>query len=106
MDSEQNLSQMENIIEPKEGVLTILDNLKFNFAPEIVETRSKAFDSKKFSKRNNTNGLSTSSSSPSSPVSPTGLGELRHARDKLKLDLPFNHNADLGTVINKKINRI
>jgi len=30
------------------------------------------------------------SQSPSSPLSPSGLGELRHTRDRLKLDLPVS----------------
>jgi hypothetical protein len=31
--------------------------------------------------------------SPSSPLSPSGLGELRHTRDRLKLDLPLSSTA-------------
>ena len=31
--------------------------------------------------------------SPSSPLSPSGLGELRHTRDRLKLDLPVSSTA-------------
>lgn len=31
--------------------------------------------------------------SPSSPLSPSGLGELRHTRDRLKLDLPVSNTA-------------
>jgi len=33
------------------------------------------------------------SQSPSSPLSPSGLGELRHTRDRLKLDLPVSSTA-------------
>ena len=33
------------------------------------------------------------SQSPSSPLSPSGLGELRHTRDRLKLDLPTSSKA-------------
>ncbi|KAJ9591248.1 hypothetical protein L9F63_002213, partial [Diploptera punctata] len=33
------------------------------------------------------------SQSPSSPLSPSGLGELRHTRDRLKLDLPASSKA-------------
>ncbi|XP_069692335.1 uncharacterized protein [Periplaneta americana] len=35
----------------------------------------------------------TCSQSPSSPLSPSGLGELRHTRDRLKLDLPASSKA-------------
>jgi len=35
----------------------------------------------------------TVSQSPSSPLSPSGLGELRHTRDRLKLDLPATSTA-------------
>lgn len=104
LSPQEILLEMENLTESKEGVkegvLNILDNLKFNFSPEIVETNLKNLESVGFAESKKTeNG-------PSSPLSPSGLGELRHTRGRLKLDLPFNHNAELGAMITKKINRI
>lgn len=92
---------LEDVNNSKDGVLNILDNLKFNFSPEIVEANVK-----KVEPVNCRDEKKNGESSLASPISPGGLGELRHARDKLKLDLPFNHNAELGAMINKKINRI
>lgn len=101
--------QKEN--ENEVNIINALENLKFNFSSKILEGNDKKLTSEAFeeSLSSSPNDLSASSSeSPASPLSPGGLGELRHARDKLKLDLPHNHNADLGIVLNnsKKSNKI
>ena len=107
------LLEMNNLhggVESKDGTVNILDNLKFNFAPDVIEATNKKSESKRFidggeKSSNELNGKLEEKGS-SSPLSPSGLGELRHTRGRLKLDLSFNHNTDLGGMMNKKINRI
>mgnify|MGYP007016993837 CR=1 FL=1 len=96
--------------ESKDGTVNILDNLKFNFAPDVIEATNKKSESKRFmdggEKSSNESNGKLEEKGSSSPLSPSGLGELRHTRGRLKLDLSFNHNTDLGGMMNKKINRI
>ncbi|XP_046402298.1 uncharacterized protein LOC124168207 [Ischnura elegans] len=50
--------------------------------------------------------LSSCSSPPASPLSPTGLGELRHTRDRLKLDLPHKFNLSEVSQGPKKVVKV
>ncbi|KAL0278322.1 UNVERIFIED_CONTAM: hypothetical protein PYX00_000172 [Menopon gallinae] len=89
--------------KPEEDVANVLDNLKFSFIgrPGEGKPASDAFGEDSSS----SNDMSIpSNNSPVSPLSPVALGELRHARNKLKLDLPLSHNIDLNMSLGKGVN--
>lgn len=86
----------------EEDIPNVLDNLKFNFIGGKSGDGKPASDA--FGEDSSSSNDVPSNNSPISPLSPVALGELRHARNKLKLDLPLSHNVDLNMSLGKGIN--